>query len=301
VTTEPLVTVVVPTKDRPQLVARAVSSALAQTYDNLEVVVVDDGSTDPLILPTELASDRRVRVLPLRASQGPARARNIGVQSSHGPLIAFLDDDDCWRPGKVERQVGILTSCADSVAAAETGFDLWRGDRLVERYLPDVERDLALALLEKPCLQPSTVLLRRSAFDALGGFDPALWRVEDWELWVRFADRYEAVAIPEVHVDRSESDPADELTWYREMVRRLGPRIDALPARERNRIRAVHLLVESHLLFESGERSAARAATLRAVHIHPSSWGRGLLYLGRSMIGERAWAAGKRRVLRTPP
>ncbi len=161
------------------------------------------------------------------------------------------------------------------------------------RYLPASERDLALTLLERPVMQPSTVLLRRAVFEALGGFNPALIRVEDWELWVRFSDGHRVVALPEVLVDRAVSSPSDELRWYREIVRLLEPRIEALPHSERSRIRAVHLLVESHLLAREGERRAARSLALRAWREHPRSWPRSSLYALRSVVGEQVWARGK--------
>jgi glycosyltransferase involved in cell wall biosynthesis len=296
----PLVSVVIPTRDRPDRLEQALESVLAQSYEPLEVVVVDDGSAVPLVLPRALANDARVRTLRNEISLGPGAARNLGVSSCRGPLLAFLDDDDTWRPGKLARQVAALAAGGEGLGAVESGYELWDGERLVDRYLPESGRDLALTLLERPVLQPSTVLLRTTVFEALGGFNPELSRVEDWDLWVRFADAHRALSLPEVLVDRAVSNPTGELRWYREMVRRLEPRIEALPAPERSRIRAVHLLVESHLLAREGERRRARALALSAWREHPSSWPRATLYVVRSLAGERVWEAGKRtlRLLR---
>jgi glycosyltransferase involved in cell wall biosynthesis len=290
----PLVTVIIPTRDRPGLAAQAVRSAVTQTYEHLEIVVVDDCSIAPLALPPDLAGDPRVSTIRLNTAVGAAEARNTGARASHGALLAFLDDDDEWRPAKIERQVQVLRVDA-GVAAVETGYELWDGRRLIGRYLPRPDRDLRTALLTQPLLQPSTVLLRKSAFEELGGFDPLLTRVEDWEFWVRFADSYEAAALPEVHVDRRATEASDDemLVWYREMVRRLEARIDALPPPERSRVRAVHLLAESHLLAGLGEKEGARAKALLALRERPSGWRRPALYVVRSFIGERAWSAGK--------
>lgn len=289
------VSVIIPTRDRATLAARAVRSAVRQTYGQLEIVVVDDGSVSPVVLPPDLARDPRVRTVRLNASVGAGEARNAGARASRSALIAFLDDDDEWRPQKIERQVQALARCDQGTAAVETGYEVWDGHRLVERHLPRPDRDLRTALLEQPHLQPSTVLLRRSAFEELGGFDPLLARVEDWEFWVRFADSYEAAALPEVHVDRRASEATADhlLVWYREMVRRLEPRIEALPPSERSRIRAVHLLTESHLLAQMGRAKAARAKAVLALREWPSGWRRPALYVVRSVIGERVWSAGK--------
>jgi len=294
----PLVSVVIPTRDRHDLVVAAIRSAREQTYDNVEIVVVDDGSRPALDLPADLTGDPRVRVLRLDSPVGPASARNSGVAASRGALLAFLDDDDTWRPEKIARQVATLVAANEGVAAVECGFDLWRNGRLVARYVPPASRDLAATLVEKPCLQPSTVLLRRSAFEHLGGFNPALRRVEDWDLWVRFADEYDATTLGDVLVDRIDSQSKDQLVWYREMVRRLEPRIAVLPAAERRRIRAVHHLVEAHLLAREGERRLARASAVRALRERPRGWPRPILYVGRTLVGERAWELGKHTISR---
>jgi glycosyltransferase involved in cell wall biosynthesis len=295
-TMDDLVTVVIPTCNRPGTVVHAVRSALNQTYRELEVVVVDDCSSTPLALPDELGSDPRLRILRLSERSGAGEARNAGVRGSRGGLIAFLDDDDEWRPTKIERQQEVLAEHGNSVDAVECGFDLWEGKRLVLRYLPDPDRDLRKALLARPYLQPSTVLLRRSAFEALGGFDPRLTRVEDWELWVRFSESHRAAALPEVLVDRQNSatDPAELLRWYREMVCILEPRIEALPPAERSRTRRTHLLVESELLAALGKRRAATARAVDALREEPRDWRRPVLTVVRSVIGERAWNAGRR-------
>ena len=290
----PLVSAIVPSRDRPELAARAVRSAFAQTYDQLEVMLVDDGSSPPLALPQELELDPRLHTIRLEASVGPGEARNLAVRGSRGSLLAFLDDDDEWRPDKIARQVEELSRFDERVAAVESGFDLWDDGRLLMRYLPRADRDLARTLLEKPCLQPSTVLLRKSAFEAIGGFDPALRRVEDWELWVRLADSFRAAAITEVHVDRQASDaPAGEvLRWYRELVRLLEPRIDALPVLEQAQIYASHAMAEGLLLAQLGATREARSRIRHAWRLSRRTW-RPPAYLIRTVIGERAWSAGR--------
>jgi glycosyltransferase involved in cell wall biosynthesis len=278
-------------------VETALRSAFAQTYRRLEVVVVDDASSPPLALPPDLARDPPVRLIRLMDSVGPGEARNIGAGSSRGELLAFLDDDDEWHAEKIARQVEALGRCGPRVAVCETGFDLFEDGRVVMRFLPDANRDLGRVLAERPCLQPSTVLMRRSAFEALGGFDPSLKRIEDWDLWVRLADSFEATALPEVLVDRRASrvPPEEALPWYKAMVLRLEPRIRQLPPEARKRVRANHALVEAALLAQAGERRAARVQIVLAWRLRPVSW-RPLVYMIRTVVGERAW-----EVLKRPP
>ena len=103
VTGAPLVSAIIPTRHRPQLLERAVASALAQTWSALDVVVVDDASEPEMRLPA--FEDPRVHVVRLSEPSGPGAARNAGIARARGELIAFLDDDDEWRPDKTARHV----------------------------------------------------------------------------------------------------------------------------------------------------------------------------------------------------
>lgn len=293
----PLVSVVIPSRDRPALVSLAVESARRQTYGPVEIVVVDDASEPALELTLDQRADDRVRVVRLPKRLGSGAARNIGARNSHGPLIAFLDDDDEWRPEKLEREVAVLEAAADDVAAVESGFDLRDGPRHVFRYLPKVDRDLARTLVEQPCMQPSTVLIRRAVFEALGGFDPTpgLMRTEDWDLWVRLADRYRVAVVPEALVRRrlNRQPPwAECLEGHRTIVKRLDHRVGALPPAERARVRAAHALGEGTILVGMGQAGRARQLFWRAWRHNPRAV-RPLLHLARTLTGERVWENGK--------
>lgn len=284
------VVVVIPTRNRSERVHRAIRSVLAQTHGELELVVVDDGSTEPVVLPPDVAGDPRVRLLRTEGV-GAAIARNIGVGASSAPLIAFLDDDDTWRPQKLERELAALASARPGTAAVESGFDLWDEGRLVMRYLPDPGRDLYRTLLERPALQPSTVLVRRDVFDALGGFDGQLERTEDWHLWVRLAESHHVEALPEVHVDRehnAELDAAVALRCYASTVALFAPRIAGLPRSDRRRIASEHAFIQGVLAAESGDRRRARHHLVDSWRADPRRL-RPLAHLVRATAGERAW------------
>ena len=216
--------------------------------------------------------------------------------ATRGELIAFLDDDDTWRPTKIERQLDVLAGSARAWTQSRPGMTFGTAQPLARAGTRQRSvGDLRTTLLAKPCMQPSTVLLRRSAFEALGGFDPTLSRVEDWDLWVRFSESHQAAALPEVLVDRQESrtDPAEELRWNREMLRRLEPRIEALSPADRSQTRSAHLLAEAKLRAELGEGKASGRLALQAWREQPRDWRPPLVAIVRSAIGERAWAGGK--------
>src|ERR1700761_5560426 len=103
----PLVTAVIPTRNRPELVLRAVRSALGQTYSNLEVVVVVDGPDPATVAALEELRDPRVRTIALSRNVGGSEARNVGAREARGEWIALLDDDDEWLPEKLEKQMAL--------------------------------------------------------------------------------------------------------------------------------------------------------------------------------------------------
>jgi glycosyltransferase involved in cell wall biosynthesis len=291
------VAVVIATRDRPELVQRAVRSALAQTQAPAEVVVVDDGSDPPLELAPALAVEERVRLVRLQPGGGAGAARNTGVAKSSAPLVAFLDDDDEWRPDKLARQVAALDGLPDDVAAVDCGYELREPGRPVWRSLPDPERQLRRTLLERPALMPSSLLIRRQAFDDLGGFQTAgLPRTEDWEFALRLTDRFRVGTVAQVLVswNRSQTPPHVLLDAYRIFLTQwLEPRLADLPPGERARVRSWHQLVEGVYLAQAGRGSEARALLWRAWRTNPRSL-RPVFQLGRTVLGERTWNRLKR-------
>jgi glycosyltransferase involved in cell wall biosynthesis len=172
----PTISVVIPAYNAAPYVSRAIESALAQTVPPLEVIIVDDGSSDDTA-EVVAAYQPRVRLL-RQANGGPASARNHGVRESHGDWIALLDADDSWLPKKLERQLGFVENPEVAIVHC------MREDKLEPR-LPDfITFDL---LWEYNYICNSSVIVRRSAFDEVGGFDEDrdLISLEDYNLWLR--------------------------------------------------------------------------------------------------------------------
>jgi glycosyltransferase involved in cell wall biosynthesis len=287
---QPLVTVVIPTRDRHHTLALAVRSVADQTYRPLELVVVDDASSPPVELDVHTDPGLSVKLLRTDRHEGSATARNLAVDASSGELIAFLDDDDAWRPDKLTRQVELLLAADGSVAGVDCGYDHWDGRRLREERLPDPDRDLPRALLENPTICPSTLLLRRSAFLDAGRFHEGRERTEDWDLWVRLADRWRIAPLQEVLVDRRVNEPSPDvvLDCYRAMVRSLEPRIGRLESRERTRVGALHEFNQGVLLARAGATADARRTLLRAWRRNPRRLAP-LVQLGRTVLGDARW------------
>ena len=184
----PEVSVILPTMDRWGLLTRALASVLAQEDVDLEVLVIDDGSSDGT--PTRLGAigDPRLRVLVQESNQGVARARNRGIEEADGEWIAFLDDDDFWAPTCLREH---LRSIADAGAGWGYGAAISVGpDRPSRVMMPAPADELEDGLLQHNLVgPPSTVTVRRDLLDEIGGFDERLSVIADWDLWVQLSRR----------------------------------------------------------------------------------------------------------------
>lgn len=200
---EPLVSVVIPTYNRKELVARAVHSVLAQTYKNLECIVVDDCSTDgtDLMLEKLALNDSRVRVIRHAENRHVSAARNTGIAASRGEFVAFLDDDDVWLPRKLELQVRVLLDAPATVGLVYCWLDIYRGAEVVGTRRPALRGNVfERMMLSQPLGNASTLLVRRETAVGIGGFDESLPRGNDGDFIRRISERYEVELVPEVLV-----------------------------------------------------------------------------------------------------
>jgi glycosyltransferase involved in cell wall biosynthesis len=186
---EPLITAVIPTYNYGRFVVTAVESALVQTYANLEVIVVDDGSTD----------DTRQRLTPYldriryihQDNGGLSAARNAGIRAAAGEWIALLDADDVWHPRKLELQMRCLRAQPKVVGLLAT--ELFTDQRTSWPALDETRAEVVHFGLEDVLgptrFGPSSSLIRKSCLEAAGLFDSSLRSVEDRDMWIRLASR----------------------------------------------------------------------------------------------------------------
>jgi glycosyltransferase involved in cell wall biosynthesis len=243
---QPLVSAIIPTKDRHEDVVRAAASVHAQTYPHLELIVIDDGSERPVSLG-EIEGRVPVQLIRQSPSQGAAAARNVAVAHASGDYLALLDDDDRWYPEKIQRQMDVLLKCPSGVAVVDSGYELWDGDHLVYRFIPDPARELPRAVLKEATIAPSTAIIRREALLDLGGFveGEEFERVEDWLLWLRLAQRYGAVSVDQVLAYRRANYlPAADVIRHRQVaIGEVSPFLGQLPRVESLRLRLYHAAV----------------------------------------------------------
>jgi glycosyltransferase involved in cell wall biosynthesis len=192
----PLVSAIIPAFNRELTIARSVRSALSQTYNNLEVIVVDDGSRDGTV---EALAEFESRILILRQTNGgPSLARNFGASKARGAIIAFLDSDDEWLPDKIEKQVHMMQAYGPSMPCCVCNASYGDGHETsatTSFKLAGLNSPFELAILENPvAMITSTFLLfnqvaaiRREAFERVGGYNEKLRLLEDYELSLRLA------------------------------------------------------------------------------------------------------------------
>ena len=185
-----LVSIVIPVFNAAAYMKQTLESALEQTYRNIEIVAVDDGSSDGSLALLR-SYEPRIKVLS-QANRGVSLARNRGVRESSGDFLAFLDADDVWDPTKVERQVSVLTQhpgalavyCDHRIIDAEGNITGPSGALAQPRTSGQLLRNL---ILSNFIISPSLVMLRRAAFEQVGGFDESVRAAEDYDLWMRIA------------------------------------------------------------------------------------------------------------------
>jgi glycosyltransferase involved in cell wall biosynthesis len=282
----PLATVVIPTYDRPRLVAEAVDSALAQTIGDHEIVVVDDASPEPVHLPAH----PRLRVVRLASNGGGAAARNVGLAESRGTWITYLDDDDLLEPDHLAVALAAQERCelpapvATLSATVLVGPD---GSPIETRVPPTVARGGHFAL-EQPrpgysWATKSTLVVERSVLRSIGGWDPAFRSRVHTELFLRLNPVCSILGLPTVTYrhrihdgERVSDDPGRRAASMRALERKHRAAFAAHPDRH-----ADMLFHQAMHLWMAGARSPALRFWARSLRVHPTRAGRRTLDAAR--------------------
>ncbi|WP_369726016.1 glycosyltransferase family 2 protein [Bradyrhizobium sp. LLZ17] len=203
---DPLVSVIVPAFNAADTVRDTVISALHQTYRNLEVIIIDDGSTDQtrVVAARLVESDPRVRYL-YKENGGVASARNRGIADAKGDFVATLDADDLWYPTKLERQVQRFEASGPETALVYAWCCWIDSSGNVTGSAPPMRLEgniVAQMCLGNVVISGSNALIRREALVAAGGFDESLRSrggqgCEDWKLYMQIAERHKIAMVPE--------------------------------------------------------------------------------------------------------
>jgi len=191
----PSVSVIIPTYNRAGIIAQTIDNIFEQTYRNIEVIVVDDGSTDDTAAVLKSYGERVLWTV--QKNSGPSAARNRGIAMARGEIVAFQDSDDAWHPSKIERQVSLLQRAGESVPCCICNTDIYTAEgRVVDSFgnagidspfEEGIWTNVADVLATRFIIFNQAATIRRSAVEKIGGFDERLKCLEDHEMAIRLA------------------------------------------------------------------------------------------------------------------
>lgn len=248
-----MVSVIIPVYNRAELVTRAIRSVLDQSYRELEIVVVDDGSTDDTARRVRLEFGEEVCLLQHPHTRGVSAARNLGIAKSAGEWVALLDSDDVWLPSKLEEQLRRVA--ADGRRVCHTN-EIWIRDgvRVNQRKRHQKHGgDIYEQALRLCPMSPSSILVNRLVFDVVGVFDETLPACEDYDLFLRLTNHCRVSYIDE------------------ELIVKYGGHDDqlsrAFPAMDRFRVYALDKMLNSGTLIDRSRAEATREMLVRKAQI----------------------------------
>jgi glycosyltransferase involved in cell wall biosynthesis len=219
---KPLVSIVIPTYNRAVTITRAINSVLKQTYQNFEIIVVDDGSNDNTEEIVSYFSDNRIRYIRHTTKQGGSAARNSGIKLVEGEYIAFLDSDDEWHPEKLQKQLNLFNNNHDeNLGVVYCGFQVVDEFGKVFKHIIHKHRGyITLKLIEGNCVGTLSIILAKLSYvNSINGFDENFDSCQDWDLYIRLSKICKFDFIPEVLVNYTYSKKLESIGNNKEAVK----------------------------------------------------------------------------------
>ena len=261
----PLISVIIPTFNRGTFLTRTVESVLQQTFQNLELIVVDDGSTDDTRERLEVYKNRIT--YDFQENRGVSAARNLGLSLAQGTWIAFLDSDDYWLPAKLEAQVRFFAENPQALICQTEEIWIRHGRRVnPQKKHRKFSGDIFSPSLIRCIVSPSAVMIHREFLNQIGPFDESLQACEDYDLWLRISCRFPVFLIEEPLVVK-QGGHLDQLS------RRI-------PFLDRFRIQALVKILGSNLLSLDRQETA-----LQELNKKCRIYGQGCMKRGRKEEG----------------
>lgn len=214
------VSVILPTYNRAECLGEAINSVLAQTYEDFELLIVDDGSTDNTREIVEKYSDSRIQYYKLDINGGQSKARNYGMRLAKGEFIAFEDSDDLWMPQKLEKQMSAFATEKENVGLVYHKYQFDTGEIVPEEEIPLEKKNgnIYEQLLWNNLVGMPTLMIRRECLEEIGYLDENMKCLEDYDFALRLAQKYQAIFIDEVLLKASYSGTGVSSKLYDFMV-----------------------------------------------------------------------------------
>lgn len=288
---EPLVTIITPTFNRAKFILESVQSVIDQDYDNVQHIIVDDGSLDNTRGLLQRYIDEGIIEYYYQENQGQSTARNMALLKARGENICFLDSDNLWLRGKLRKQVEILEENAD--------IDVVYGDKItIDENGEEIDRTniarysgyIAPQMLQDNFVSMNTAMVRKRCFDEMGGIRKTRRVADDYDLWLRFSARYKFLYTPEyfakyrVMSDQISSDKRGRFEANEQIIHDfLREFPDAVTPRQARKGLSTFYARKARYYAASGDKNTALKSIARSLYYGP--------------IGSVAWRGLMRTVL----
>ena len=270
----PTVSVIIPTYNRAHLVGKAIKSVLNQTYQDFEIIVIDDGSTDNTEETVKSFNNFKIRYICHTNNQGVSVARNTGIRASRGKYIALLDSDDEWLPEKLDKQIKVLKSefpeagvvYSNVLYIDESGKNMKKlgNPKKVEGHIYE---DL---LVRNYVGTSSTLLVKKECFNRVGLFDGLLKAQNDWDMWIRIAKyyRFALIKIPLVkyrfHSNRISNNPELKIITANRILVKYTDELEKRPG-----VHSKHYFYIGNRFCHMGKTKEGQRYLLKAISLYP--------------------------------
>ena len=273
-----LVSVIIPTYQRSELLGRAIDSVLNQTYKEIECIVVNDNIPNDEYsqvlykLLNKYEADKRFVFIEQEKHINGAEARNCGIRTAKGEYVAFLDDDDWWKPEKIEHQVSFIKEQSPSCGGVSTLVEFYSGGKPFRWSRPYTDGKICLQILRREVdVTTCSIMLKHSALDDAGYFDNSLKRHQEIQLLSFFTSKYELKLLPEhltcVNCDDCVRNPSSEqiVVVKRDFFRSVKPLIDSFSKSEKKSVYTVHELEVALVEYREKKYMKAFKRGLKAI------------------------------------
>ena len=270
----PLVSVIIPTHNRAELLRNTIQTVLAQTVPNIEVIIADDASRDHTEEMVRSFGDPRLRYLRHAVNQGAPAARNTGIRAARAPYLAFLDDDVEVMPRKLERQLELLRRPGNEDVAVVLCGVAHRQAHQVQNLIPQLNGWVYDEIIDHRCncSETSAFLVNRSRFDPDPQFDESLPSHQDYDFLVTLSQRGRVLTVPEVLVVKPDfegekiSTPQRRLRGYLHLHEKYAEVFRARPSAH-----SQHHLLTARGYWKTGDMAECRRELVKALRTQPSN------------------------------
>jgi glycosyltransferase involved in cell wall biosynthesis len=284
---DPLVSIITPVYNGEQFLLEAIESALAQTYQNFELLIVNDGSTDnSKAIITNYLNNTKIRYFE-QQNAGVAAARNLALRNANGKYIGFLDQDDLWLPDKLSTQIRFLETNPEIAFVHSRQSYIQADGTPIADYAKDWVSDLHgkcfIELFKRNRIAVLTVLLRKDVIDEIGFFNETVSRVDDYELWLRICSKYpigfqdEKLALYRCHDTNASHDhfkmEQAELTALETFYNQNKGAFILIDNKTlKNRFCELHTEVANGFFWQKNNYNSALHHYLKALYFNPFCW-----------------------------